>query len=183
LSFIQQQNALTKESDTSATLGGDGILRSIEMRMRSLIQNPQYGTGSVNRLAQLGVQFGRNGTLEYKEEEFKKALATDPGGVQKFLAGDGFATGFIPSLRREVSNLLNQAYGPVATRKRSLQDRIKQMDDQIGQKEKQLAVKEESLKRKFAALEETVSRLKGQAGAVAAIGAGAPAAPGLMGAG
>jgi flagellar hook-associated protein 2 len=181
LAFIQQQNALNKESDTSATLGGDGLLRSIEMRLRALVQNPQYGTGNVNRLAQLGIQFQRNGTLEYKEDAFTKALATDPSGVHKFLAGDGFATGFVPTLRREISNLLNQAYGPVATRKRSLQDKIKQMDDQIGQKEKQLAVKEEGLKRKFAALEETVSRLKGQGGVVASIGAGAPSGGGGLG--
>lgn len=177
LSFIQQQNNLNEHTDTSSTLGGDGMLRSVEMRLRSLVQNPQYGTGSVNRLAQLGIEFQRNGTLQYSEDKFNKALANDPASVQKFLAGDGFSTGFIPVLRREVSTMLDQAFGPVANRKRSLQDRIKQMDDQIGAKEKQLAIKEEGLKKKFAALEQSVSRLKSQGGAVAALGAGAGGPP------
>ncbi len=178
LAFIQQQNNLNKDTDTSATLGGDGLLRSIEMRLRSIVQNPQYGVGSVNRLAQLGIQFTRNGTLEYSEERFQKALVSDPGGVQHFLAGDGFATGFIPTVKREVSNLLNQAFGPVANRKRSLQDRIKQMDEQIATKEKQLAVKEESLKRKFAAMEQTVSRIKAQGAGIAAVASSAPGGAG-----
>jgi len=178
LSFIQQQNNLNEHTDTSASLGGDGLLRSVEMRLRALVQNPQYGTGSVSRLAQIGIEFQRNGTLQYSEDKFNKALANDPNAVQKFLAGDGFSTGFIPVLRREISTMLDQAFGPVSNRKRSLQDRIKQMDDQIGAKEKQLQIKEEGLKRKFAALEQTVSRLKGQGGAVAALGAAAP--PGGM---
>lgn len=181
LAFIQQQNNLNKDSDTTSTLGGDGLLRSVEMRLRAIIQNPQYGLGPINRLNDIGIQFTRAGTLEYSEERFNKALATNPAAVQKFLAGDGFKNGFVPTLRREIGNLLNTAFGPVANRKRSLQDRIKQMDDQVAMKERQLKTKEEQLKRKFAAMEETISRLKGQGGAVANLAASAPAIPGLSG--
>jgi flagellar hook-associated protein 2 len=171
--FVQQQNSLNKESDTSSTLGGDSLLRSVENRLRSLIQNPQFGVGSdINRMAQVGIVFTRNGTLEFDEKKFNEALARNPGGVQRFLAGDGFSTGFITSLKREVTTLLNQAFGPVAIRKRALQDKISQMNTQIENKERQLARKEESLRNKFARLEETISKLKGQGGAVASIGAG-----------
>ncbi len=182
LSFIQQQNALTKDTDTSSTLGGDSLLRTIENRIRSLVQNPIVGVnGEVTRLNQLGVTFNRNGTLDFDEKKFNDALARNPGAVQKFLAGDGFNTGFIPTLKREVNNLLNQAFGPVAIRKRALQDRIRGMDDQIARKEKQLAKKEENLRAKFAKLEETMSRLKGQGGQVAAIfgGGGGPFGGGM----
>jgi flagellar hook-associated protein 2 len=179
LGFIQSQNALNKESDTSASLGGDGLLRSIEMRLRGIIQNPQYGMGEINRIGQLGIQFQRNGTLEYSEEKFNKALASNPNAVQKFLTGDGFATGFVPTLKREIGNLLNSAFGPVATRKRSLQDKIQQQDQQVASKERQLKQKEEQLRNKFAAMEATVSRLKGQGGAIAGMGqAGPPAGAG-----
>lgn len=180
LAFIQQQNTLNEKSDTSSTLGGDGLLRSVEQRLRSIVQNPQYGMGDINRLNQLGIQFTRSGVLELNEEKFNKTLAGNPSAVQRFLAGDGFKTGFIPTLKREIGNLLNTAFGPVATRKRSLQDRIKQMDDQVAAKERQLVTKENNLKRKFAAMEETISRLKGQGGAVASIGAGNPV-QGLIG--
>lgn len=172
LGFIQQQNQLNEKTDTSSTLGGDGLLRSIENRIRSFIQNPQVGVaGPVKRLSELGIQFNRAGMLEYKEDTFNNALKKNPNAVQQFFAGDGFATGFIPTVRREVQNLLNNTFGAVATRKKGLQDRIARMDDQIANKERMLAQKEESLRRKFSRLEETVSRLKSQGASIGGFGA------------
>lgn len=174
LGFIQKQNALGKESDTTSTLGGDSLLRSVENRMRSLIQNPQMGVGkSINRLSQIGVVFNRAGMLEYDDKKFNDALARNPSDVQHFLAGDGFSTGFIPSVKREIGNVLNTAFGPVAVRKRALQERITRMDDQIANKERQLVKKEENLRNKFARLDETMGRLKSQMGQVGAIGGAA----------
>lgn len=180
LGFIQQQNALSKDSDTSSTLGGDSLLRSIENRFRSLVQNPQYGVGGdINRLNQLGITFNRNGLLEYDEKKFNETLARNPNGVQRFLAGDGFSSGFIPNLKREIGTVLNTAFGPLAVRKRALQDKITQMDEQIANKERQLTRKEEQLRNKFAKLEETMSRMKGQAGQLAAAGGGGGGIPGM----
>lgn len=171
--FIQTQNTMGKDTDTSSTLGGDSLLRSIENRLRSLVQNPQYGVkGGINRLNQIGIQFNRNGVLEYDEKKFNDTLAKNPAAVQQFLAGDGFSVGFIPAVKREVSTVLNAAFGPVAIRKRALQDKISQMNDSIANKERQLARKEEQLRNKFAKLEETMSKLKGQQGQVAAAAAG-----------
>lgn len=172
LSFIQKQNALTKDTDTSATLGGDSLLRSVENRLRSLVQNPQMGVGEVNRISQLGIQFNRNGTLDFDEKKFNKTLASNPPAVQRFLAGDGFNFGFIPAIKREIGTMMNSAFGPVAVRKRALQDRISQMNDQIANKERHLQRKEQALRDKFAKLEETVSRMKGQAGQLGGIGGG-----------
>lgn len=173
LGFIQKQNSLNADSDTSSTLGGDGLLRNIENRLRRLVQNPQYGVaGSVNRLNQLGIEFNRSGTLNFEQEKFNKALVEDPGSVQAFLAGDGFNTGFIPAVKREVATLLDNAFGPVALRKRGLRDRIDQIDDRIAGQERRLAQKEKTLRRKFANLETTMSRLKSQMASVGAMGGG-----------
>jgi len=171
LKFIQGQNALTEKSDTTQTLGGDSLLRSVENRLRALIQNPQMGLGEVNRINQLGIAFNRNGTLEYDDKKFNQILASNGTNVQRFLAGDGFSTGFIPTMKREIGVLLNSAYGPVAIRKRALQDKISQMDRQIENKTKQLGKKEETLRNKFARLDEQMSKLKGQGAAVSSIGA------------
>ena len=173
LTFVQTQNALNKESDTTSTLGGDGLLRTVENRLRSLVQNSQPGVGGAyTRLSQVGISFKRDGLLELDQKKFDDALARDPGSVQKFMAGDGFSTGFISSLKREVSSVLNTAFGPIAIRKKALQDRIAQANESIANKERQLAKKEESLRDKFSRLEETMGRLKGQAGQLAAIPGG-----------
>lgn len=173
LGFIQNQNKMNENTDTSKTLGGDSLLRSVENRLRRLIQAPQFAAkGSIKRLGQLGIEFNRNGTLTYDQEKFNTALLRNPMEVKNFLAGDGFNTGFIPAVRREVNNLLDGVFGPVSIRKRSLETKIRQMDDRIANKERQLAVKEKSLRRKFANLETQMSRLKSQGQAVSGLGGG-----------
>lgn len=180
LGFIQQQNQLNENSDTSSTLGGDSLLRSIEQRFRSLIQNPQYGLGGgIVRLSELGIQFNRAGVLELNNDKFNKILASDPPSVQKFLAGDGFKTGFVPALKREISTLTNSAFGTIGNRKKSLQGRIKQIDERIASKERMLEKKEVNLKNKFARLEETISKLKSQGSALGAMGGGGSPFPGM----
>jgi flagellar hook-associated protein 2 len=173
LQFIQDQNKLDENTDTSRTLGGDGLLRSIETRLRRLIQSPQYSVqGPIKRLNQLGIEFNRSGTLKYDEERFNSTLLSNPQAVSGFLVGDGFSTGFIPSVRNTVGNFLDGVFGPVPLRKKSLQNKIRQMDDRIANKERMLAQKEVSLRRKFANLETQMSRLKSQMGSVQALGGG-----------
>ncbi len=170
LGFIQQQNKLDKGTDTTKTLGGDGMLRSVEQRMRALIQNPQMGIKTpIKTLNQLGIQFNRNGMLDFDQKRFNATLSRNPEGVQSFLIGDGYSTGFISAMKREIANLLNPTFGPITNRSRGLKDKIDQFDRQIENKERQLGKKEEILRNKFARLEETMSRIKGQGSQVGAM--------------
>lgn len=182
LQFIQDQHKLQKDKRTGkerlGPLGGDSLVRSTESALRRVIMNPQMGTGSkISRVAELGIEFNRNGTLAYSEEKFQKRLNSDPQTVAAFLRGDGFATGFIPTVKREITNLTNSAYGPLSNRKRGLTDKISQIDRRIEQKERQLEKKEEQLRAKFADLESKMSQLQSQGAAVGGIGA-AMKAPG-----
>ncbi|MGE0632056.1 MAG: flagellar filament capping protein FliD, partial [Pseudobdellovibrionaceae bacterium] len=179
LSFIQNQNKMSEKTDTTKTLGGDSILRSIEQRLHRVMQNTILGVGGdITRLSQLGIAFNRNGTLDFDQQKFTATLASAPKSVQAFLAGDGFNTGFIPVLKREIGTILDTGFGPLGNRKRGLENRITSINNQIDNKERQLARKEESLRRQFSALEEKMSKLNSQGSAVGAIGAStAPPAP------
>jgi flagellar hook-associated protein 2 len=172
-SFIQQQNALNEKSDTSKTLGGDSLLRSIESRMRNLMQTPLYGiNGSIKRLSEIGISFQRTGVLQFEKKKLDSILSKNAKDVGTFLAGDGFSVGFVPTLRREIANFTNQAFGPLGNRKRGLQDKINNINKSIENKERALTRKEESLRRQFANLEEKMSKLQQQGAAVGAIGGG-----------
>lgn len=171
LLFLQQQSAINESTDTSKTLGGDSLVRQTENRLRRLVQDPQYGVGSIKRLNELGIEIQRNGQLKLTEDKFNATLAANPDAVRNFFAGNGFSTGFVPSLRREISTMTNTSFGQVAMRKKTLQDNIKRMDESIQNKEKQLGKKEEQLRNKFARLEETMSNLKQQGQAVAGMSA------------
>jgi flagellar hook-associated protein 2 len=167
LQFIQAQNKLDQKSDTSKSLGGDSLLRSIESRIRNLIQQPQYGVrSSIKRMSELGINFQRTGLLQLERKKFDNVLNNSPKDVGAFLAGDGFSVGFIPSLKREIDTLMNQSYGPLSNRKRGLQQKVENINKTIENKERNLAKREESLRRQFSNLETTVSKLQSQGAAI-----------------
>lgn len=171
LGFIQAQNKLDRSTDTTKTLGGDSLLRSVETRIRQICQNSQMGVnGPYRSLGQIGIQFNRSGLLEFDQKQFNSALQKNAEGVQQFFVGDGFSTGFVATMKREISTMLNPAFGPVTNRQRGLKQKIDQADQQIVNKERQLERKEQMLRDKFARLEETMSKIKSQGGAVGAIG-------------
>ncbi|MCB0391178.1 MAG: flagellar filament capping protein FliD [Bdellovibrionales bacterium] len=170
LKFIQTQNRLDANTDTTRTLGGEGMLRSVENRIRGLVQGMQVGvSGSIKRLNQLGIVFNRNGTLDFDQDKFNTVLSRDPQAVQSFFAGDGFSTGFVPSLKNQIKVMMDPTLGSIPLRKKSLQDQITRIDTNIERKDKQLAKKETTLRRKFAKMEEAMSRLKSQANSLGAI--------------
>ncbi len=175
LSFIQGQHKLQKGPDGKerlGPLGGDGLVRSIESNLRRLIVNPQLGVDSnIRRVAELGIEFNRNGTLNFNQEKFNKALAADPKSVSNFLRGDGFSVGFVPAVRREISNLMNSTSGPMANRKRGIQQKIDTINNRIENKERQLTRREETLRRQFSDLESKMSKLQAQGASVGGIGA------------
>lgn len=175
LGFIQSQNKLQKNAqgrEGLGPLGGDSLLRNIENRLRRLIQNSQVGGGGgVSRIGELGIEFQRNGTLNFSQEKFNKVLSADPKGVAAFLRGDGFNTGFVPTLKREIGYLLNGQFGALANRKRGIEDKVKALNGQIERKEKQIEKKEESLRKKFADLESKMSKINSQGAAFQGIAA------------
>ncbi len=177
LGFIQGQHKLSKGQDGKerlGPLGGDSMLRQVENALRRVIISPQFGSGSsIARIQELGIEFNRNGTLNFNPDKFTKVLNSNPKAVSTFLRGDGFSTGFVTTLKRETSFLLSQNFGAIANRKKSISQRITRMDQQIENKERQLTRKEEQLTKKFGDLEAKMSNLQRQGGAVAAIGAGA----------
>lgn len=177
LSFIQNQSKLQKGpngKEQLGPLGGDSMSRQVENTLRRIMLNPQYGVASsVQTMNQLGIEFNRNGTLNFSQEKFNKVLSAHPQDVSNFLRGDGLSTGFIPNLKRELGNLQNPSFGVLANRKKGVQEKINRFNTQIEQKERQLEKKEDSLRKKFADLETKMSQINSQGSAVSAMAAGA----------
>ncbi len=175
LTFIQGQNKIQKAGKNPALgpLGGDSLLRSTESALRRVILDPQFGVNStIQRVLELGIEFNRNDTLEFKQDKFNQVLNSNPMNVAGFLRGDGISTGFVTTVKREVGNLLSTSFGAIANRKRGMQEKIDQMSKRIETKERQLEKKEESLRKKFADLESKMSGIKTQGAALGAMNFG-----------
>ncbi len=161
--FIQSQNSLNKDSDTTKTLGGDSLLRNVENRLRQALQDPVYGIpGKIKFLNQIGITFQRNGNLSLDEEKFKAVLDKDVTDVTQFFVGDNQTTGLATRVRNTLNNLLDGVSGPLPQRSKGIKDKIDSFDQQIANKERILAQREVTLKNQFARLEETMAQLKSQ---------------------
>ena len=171
LGFIQGQSKLAPDAKGNprlGPLGGDSMLRMTESRLRQIIQDVQQTGSQFKRIIELGVEFNRNGTLNFNQDKFKKLVNNDPQQVVQFLRGNFIDTGFIPSMKKRLGSIVDPQTGPVTTRKKSYQDRISQMDRRIDQKEKSLGKREEQLRKQFAKMEEAMSKLQGQGAAAQA---------------
>ncbi len=173
LGFIQNQNKLVPgEKGGQARLGplgGDGMLRMTESRLRQIIQNPQQTNSEIQRIIELGIEFNRNGTLNFNQEKFKKILTADPQKVIQFMRGNLVDRGFIPQMNLGIKSLVDPSGGIVGSRKKNYQDRVNQIDKSIERKEKGLEKREEQLRRQFSEMETAMSKIQGQGNALAGI--------------
>lgn len=174
LGFIQTQNKLTPSEKGGnprlGPLGGDGMLRMTESRLRQIIQNPQQTDSDIRRIIEIGVEFNRNGTLNFNQDKFKKILTADPQRVIKFLRGNLVDVGFIPQLNQSLKTLTDPMMGTVGSRKKNYQERVGQIDRSIERKEKNLEKREEQLRKQFSDMESAMAKIQGQGSALAAKG-------------
>ena len=175
LKFIKEQNTLDEKSDTSQTLGGDLTLTQIESRIRSAVFTPLMTSKGPRRIGDFGITFERSGLLKFDKEKFESVLAADYKTVSEALSGtytkDGGKTnGFFDLLEDSAKTMLNTPNGVLQTRKSGLQSQISQIDRQIANRQRAISQKEEVLKAKFARLEETMSKIRGQGAGLAGLG-------------
>lgn len=176
LRFIKEQNTLDEKTDTSRTLGGDSLLATIEGRIRSaMFATIQTDKGPV-RISDLGLAFQRDGLLKLDQAKFEATLSADYKHVAQVLTGKytqegGKTNGFMDILEDAAKVLLLQPTGVLPTRKGGLDSQISQIDRQIANRQRIIQQKEEVLKAKFARLEETISKIKGQGAGLAGFAA------------
>lgn len=175
LAFIQSQNKLVDGKNGMqrlGPLGGDSMLRMTQGRMQGIIQDVQITESDIKRIIELGVEFNRNGTLEFNQDKFRKVLTENPQRVVKFLRGNLVDVGFIPNLTNKLKSLTQTGTGIISTRKKGYQDRVDQADQRIDRKEKNLEKREEQLRRQFSKMEESMAKINSQAGALGGMGKG-----------
>lgn len=178
IKFVKDQNSLDENSDTSSTLGGDITLQQLESRIRSAVFTSVPTDSGNKRLGDLGVTFQRDGMLKFDKAAMENALSADFKMVSQVLNGkysleNGKTKGFIDIVSDMCSDTLRQPNGLLSSRKRSIQSNIDRIDRQIETKQRHIAQKEDMLKKKFARLEETISKIRTQGSGLAALGAGA----------
>lgn len=176
LKFIKEQNTLDEKTDTQRTLGGDSTLTTIESRIRNAVFATVKTDSGPKRMGDLGITFQRDGLLKFDQAKFEQALSSDYKSVAQTLTGKytlegGKSNGFIDILDEAAKIVLSPPSGVLPNRKSGLQSQINQIDRQIATRQRIISQKEEVLKAKFARLEETISKIKGQGAGLAGFAA------------
>ncbi|MFZ4713005.1 MAG: flagellar filament capping protein FliD [Bacteriovoracaceae bacterium] len=171
-SFIHKQNKLDEKSDTSRTLGGDLTLQTLESRMRTALLTPVMTEVGPRRLSEIGLSFGRDGTLNWDQKKFESSIAENYGVVSQVLTGYFPETGekhdgALTNLNNVVNQVLRRPDGVLNSRKAGLQSNQDQIDRQISNRMRIIEQKEKNLKDKFSRLEGTISKIRNQGNGLA----------------
>ncbi len=168
LNFINKQNKLNKDSDTSRTLGGDITIQNIEGQLRNLIfKERKTGLGNI-RAHDLGISFQKSGLLTFDQDKFESIMAKESKKVYRSLVGfydenkENSVPGLITELNKISSYSLKVPNGTLFNRKKTFQTNIDRINKDISRKEILLKEKEESLKNKFSRLESTIAKIRNQ---------------------
>jgi len=164
--FLNDQR-LSAGGGQASSIGRDPLVRQLHGSLRTELLGP-HGAGVLTRLAEVGVEFTRSGTLELDSEMFNEAIETDGDAVRAMFAGTDGAF-------RAVENVLDeyaQADGFIATAKDRLTRQITSMDAQIVAMQTRLAQQRATLQREFTEADAAMSRLKAQSSSLGSIVSG-----------
>jgi flagellar hook-associated protein 2 len=166
LKFINDQNKIDKDSDTSTTFAGDSGLQTIEYRLRNLMHEG-FGVGNpddsdnfkIYFMHDLGIEFDKSGALTFKEDKFQKFMEKDFEGLSEIFTGS-FGLGF--QMKSLLAGYTQTGNGMLAQRENSLKQRIRSIDDQIDVKQRNLERRQQSLTEQFSRLEASLGAMQRQ---------------------
>lgn len=159
--FVDAYNkVLSTVADLRAgQLSGDSTLRSMESRMRAVLNTPPSGlTGSFNALSQLGIKTNSDsGRLELDDDTFGAALDTDFASVAQLFANDD--QGYAFRFDALAGNFLEDD-GLIDSRVDGLDSRVRRLEDSQSELERRLDLREVALRRQYTVLDQLVGSLQ-----------------------
>lgn len=160
IGFLETQRTSAGNGD-SASIGRDPLLRQLRNSLRSELLGA-HGEGVFTRLAEVGVEFTRDGRLEVDRAAFDAAIAANGDAVRGLFAGPSGAFTSIGSVLGTYTN----AAGFISSAKDRLNKQVDLVDTQIVSMQARLALERESLQRQFTEADAAMSRLKNQSGSL-----------------
>ncbi len=174
---ITRPNQQVSETDRGIFVG-DFMLMRLESSVKNTVSNAYSSRAErpVRLLSDLGVSTGKinaswesikDGKLQVDETQMKKTITENPEGSALFFGADSdgdnkIDTGMAYSLVNALRPYVSSGKNIIVTKIDMEKDSIKTIDDRIEKQEKHVLQYAERLRRKFAAMEQSLSKTKGQ---------------------
>jgi flagellar hook-associated protein 2 len=179
-SQISQQSTFNSSSNSAGILLGDPVASNITSSLYNVL-NTTVGGGSYKVLAQLGITVGNGGQLQFDQDTFNQAIATDPSGVENLFNAtsttnnsNGSTTTLNTGLAYQIDTTLKQLIDPISgsvtSAEKELSAESQGFTDQITQLNALLAQQKTVLETQFADMESALASLQSQQASLSSIG-------------
>jgi flagellar hook-associated protein 2 len=125
-----------------------------------MMQTVVGGAGRYRVLQELGIRVGDEAKLEFDEEKFRAAYATDPDAVKSMFTLVDKGIGAV--MESKINKLIDPVNGVLTRENKTLDERTTQFQDRIDNLDKLLTAKRDRLERQFAQLESVLAGLQSQ---------------------
>ncbi len=169
---LTELTAYNTETETGSVLTGDTAALRLDIELAALLSKPFYGVGPIQSLAEVGVNFKSDGTLEFDESRLTSKFAEDPQAVEQFFT-DGEA-GLSEKFGNLIDQLSEEGNSLLGHRLKGLRDKIVRNQQRITFMEERLTVERERLLLDFYNLELTIGRMQADLAALSSIQALSP---------
>lgn len=155
--YTKVDQGSTSQSSSNGDLLGDGTLRNIQTRLRSMVSASQ-GSGSLATLSQIGITQDITGKLTVDSTKLNKALNEKSADVVAFLSGDGKTTGFATQTSSLLKDMLGTD-GSVQNATAGINKTLKKLSDEYDRVNAQITATMARYKTQFTSLSQLVSKM------------------------
>jgi flagellar hook-associated protein 2 len=160
ISYVNQQSEINADTGFRGTLAGDDLARGLRSRLRTVAIGSSGAGGELSRLADLGIEIERDGTLKLSDaDKLKEAITANPESISTLFGENETSLG--SRMKAEIEGYVG-TNGIFAQRKKVNDGRISRLDDQIEAFDVRMERRENSLRDEYARLEETIRQLQTQ---------------------
>ena len=162
----EQRSAAT---DGKANVAREAVVRGLYSDLRSAILG-EHGSGTITRLAAIGIGFDRTGLMKVDSEAFNAAVEANPSDVQQLFAGtaDGSTDGAFDDLSSLVSSYVDSG-GLVSKAKDRIDDQVKNISNRMDVMDAQLTIRRNALQKEFIAADQAMSQLNSQVSSLSSL--------------
>lgn len=158
--FTADQRTAAGTGDTGS-IGRDPMLSQLRSALRTALLGT-HGTGTISKLAEIGVEFTQTGTLQLNDTVFDTAITDHAADVQAVFAG---TSGVFPAIQTMLDEY-SPSTGYISTATDQLNAQIQRMTTQILNMQDRLATQRIALQQEFAAADAAIKALNNQSGAL-----------------
>jgi len=158
--FANDQRTAAANGDQSS-IGREPLLNQLRNALRTQLLGA-HGSGTITKLAEIGVEFTQTGTLQLNDTVFNAAVTSNPVDVQDVFAG---TSGVFPSIKTMLDDY-SASTGYINTATTQLNAQIQRMTSQISDMQDRLAQQKLALQAEFAAADAAIKALNNQSDAL-----------------